>query len=732
MASDRRTIIIGEHKILLPVQPPKREIFFSNKPVADQYWCREHTAYPEEFFAYSPSTKLNAEFTHWDDDHEALLQLSKADTNKLYLIREEEIRRRREGVWFMNHGEPTYLTGDHYFALQWGAMMDFTNPYDGTNYGEFREFQWKVALFMWHCEQDDVCLGGYIIKPKKTGITQLLALFLLNRATMMKQKRFGMMSKTNDDCKDTNMVYLKFALDELPFIFKPEYTDNLSEIKFAKPRIRNTGSKSSQLKQLDNGKGFNTYIKAAATVEKGFDGPKYYWVWIDEFPKIKSTTTPAKVFESSSQTVKLGRKLIGKMWLSSYPPEKDDESFLEGRKVYMDSLMNTVDSHTGQTTSELKAYHISALESGEGSFDRYGKADKKSNEEWLDNRRAQLEKDKPKLQAFIRQYSKNAEEAWRIGGGGGSSFDGIRMGLRLSDLMDDLSAGHLPYVEGNLEWVDGISGRLKGAVRFVPITDREKEEGLSGIWRDYGIKNFENLPANYAPAFNAPYLRNLKDVLERYMPDPNCYFQNATDPTDYALKTDVVVGSKDAIICRSYGHAGIDTLRGEQVTDDLLLVYLDRPENPNDYYEELIKLLFFTGSYVYVENNKPWVRTKMIEDNLHNFLLVKDSNNNIVPFNLHRHKNLPTATTKDTVNELVRVAKVYYVPSRIARMKDERVIDHYMSFDPTQTKKYDAAMCDMSCIRSMDAFSSYKVRMMRTEVEHDAKSIALAYKIIQG
>ena len=35
---------------------------------------------------------------------------------------QEEWDRRENGYWFFNHGVPTYITGDHYFYLQWWSI----------------------------------------------------------------------------------------------------------------------------------------------------------------------------------------------------------------------------------------------------------------------------------------------------------------------------------------------------------------------------------------------------------------------------------------------------------------------------------------------------------------------------------------------------------------------------------------------------------------------------------
>ena len=76
-------------KIQLPKQPKKKDILFSNKKRAEQRWIREDM--PKG--------------------------LSRDTAVDYYDYIEEEFKRRREGLWFMNNGEPTYITGSHYMFI---------------------------------------------------------------------------------------------------------------------------------------------------------------------------------------------------------------------------------------------------------------------------------------------------------------------------------------------------------------------------------------------------------------------------------------------------------------------------------------------------------------------------------------------------------------------------------------------------------------------------------------
>ena len=55
---------------------------------------------------------------------------------------EEEFNRREEGHWFMNNGDPVYITGTHYMYLQW-TKIDIGNP-------DFREANRIFYIFWKH------------------------------------------------------------------------------------------------------------------------------------------------------------------------------------------------------------------------------------------------------------------------------------------------------------------------------------------------------------------------------------------------------------------------------------------------------------------------------------------------------------------------------------------------------------------------------------------------------
>ena len=69
---------------------------------------------------------------------------------------DEEFRRRGEGFWFINNGEPIWITGTHYMYLQW-SKIDVGAP-------DFREANRLFFIFWEACKADKRCYGMCYLK----------------------------------------------------------------------------------------------------------------------------------------------------------------------------------------------------------------------------------------------------------------------------------------------------------------------------------------------------------------------------------------------------------------------------------------------------------------------------------------------------------------------------------------------------------------------------------------
>lgn len=696
----------GEHIYILPELPPKSKILFSAEEKENQYWRRQKDI-PQIFFDYNPLTEIDAASTRYDDDG-LLVSLSVEDTKTLKFFRDREMDRRTNGIWFMNNGTPVYLTGSYYFALQWGAMLDVYDE-DGEPYGKYMEFQRDVFYFLDLVGMDIDCAGGYIIKPKKTGVTQIIALYYADLATRYKGKRMGMGSKTKPDARDTNFVYFKFAIDNLPFIMKPMIgNETLEKMKFSMPRAKSTRSKKSMLNQMDNAKGLNTEVFVGACAEDAYDGPKMFRVWLDEFPKNKNPS-PLEMFIKTSESVKLQDEIVGKLILSSYVPEDDSKGYQEGNEVWNDSKTSTRTEAVNRTKSGLYVHFISVLDSTISKIDKYGKCNSAIVNADIEAKIDQIGKDSRALQAFKRQYPRVESDAWAPGGSGVSTFNVARLSSREVEIDAQLRTGVPLYNEYFLDWKNV---RL-GEVVKIPLEDAEKmagkQAGVFRFYREHWMPGEEH--------YNVPVRKKIKGSDGEIAPSLDTLFCGVTDPTDYVQKEHVLKGSKDAITAFIIDCPALNTLHGERVTGRMCVEYLSRHENPLDYYEDVIKLVLYLGMPIYAEANKPWVITKMFEDKLHNFVLFRNAKHKTIEFYNPDQPQVLTTTVKagtvSTINDYCRAGRIYMKQPQsetdfdtLSFLDSERLIRQLINFDVLDTKIFDAAVCWLLNVLVYETFTA--------------------------
>jgi len=138
-------IEVGGIVIVLPKAPKVRDILFHGLPIADQHWRRVDL--PKEL------SRIRS-MDEW-------AEMPREFREKFRPYIEEEFRRRREGVWFYNRGDATYITGRHYMMLQWG-QLDIGAPY-------YLDFQRDIFLHLAACEADPRCIGQLYTKCRRSG-----------------------------------------------------------------------------------------------------------------------------------------------------------------------------------------------------------------------------------------------------------------------------------------------------------------------------------------------------------------------------------------------------------------------------------------------------------------------------------------------------------------------------------------------------------------------------------
>ena len=439
--TEGQVIELGGLLIVLPDQPPEEEILGYGLDDSVQMW--ERTPMPEEL------SRIKS-MDEW-------LEMPREFRQKFSPYIEEEFRRRRDGVWFFNNGEPTYITGRHYMMLQWTKL--------DIGYPNFLSFQRDIFVHMAACEIDSRCIGQLYTKCRRSGYTNICASVLVDEATQVKDKLLGIQSKTGKDAQEN--IFMKKVVQMFrayPFFFKPIQdgtTNPRMELAFREPSKRITkNNKTSQ-----KGEALNTVINWKNTTNNAYDGEKVHILYLDEAGKWEKPTDIRDAWRIQRTCLIVGRRIVGKALVGSTvnPMDKGGKEYKE---LWADS--NPLERNAnGRTRSGLYRLFIPAYESLEGFFDEYGRPvieDPSSvisgidgddiylgAKTYLKNERAGLKDDPPELNEVTRQFPFTTDEAFR------DSIDGSVFNIgkiyQQIEYNDDLFPN--PVVQGNFMWENG-------------------------------------------------------------------------------------------------------------------------------------------------------------------------------------------------------------------------------------------------------------------------------------
>lgn len=727
-----KDIKIGDHYIQIPEPRRRDEIINIDKKKDDAVWHRQEDI-PKIFYDYGPQTKIYQSATLYDQD-ENLISLSEDDTKLVARYLQRELYRRTYGVHFNNCGEIIWMHNDYYFNLQWGPMIGLTKEW-----GDFRWFQNDFHIHRgWGIHNPHVA-GMFTTKPKKTGITQILAGAYLNEATMQEKKELIMMSKTGPDVHDVNMNFFFYMYDKLPYIMKPnEKKRNLSEIIFGTPTTRISTGAKSKLEQYKGRKikALNTRVSCVNTKESGMDGPKVHRGWVDEYPKTweGSSISPDAIYKKTIETVKVQMDIQGFLDYTSYIPELDDRGFKEAKEIWNKS--KKINPNTARTETEMITHLILVQDAMEGQFLPNGKCDRRKTLHFI-NTAVAAKSESSEKQRLRRQYPTKEADAWGAGGLG-STFDNVRLADIYNEAEKDIMSGVRPYKTGhfiwaNEKWEQG-EPRPKGMFSFVHWVELTDEEIILG--KEDKVKIFHQIPAELHNAVLAKDSRHEDDG--RLCPLKENLNVGSFDPTDYIKKKDVQQGSKNAGHTMNLYSSELDTFFRKPASNIILSEYFFRPDHPDEAYEDLVKEIIFFGKYVIVEANKPWVCTKLIDDGLQHFLLLKKTDGTIGPYRPGDEQHF-VYTTEKVIEDYCRAIALYIVKPRLINstdygmtIKSLQTLQQLMDFDPLNTKKYDLAVSFGYCLLGLRAFSIFRNEWLGEDGNYNADTLKVAMAEIQN
>jgi len=420
---------------------------------------------------------------------------------KYYDYINKEFVRREEGFWYYNKGIPTYITGTHYMYLQWTKI--------DVGHADFRESNRLFHIFWEACKSDSRSYGMCYLKNRRSGFSFMASSDTVNQATISRDSRFGILSKSGADAKKMFTDKVVPISINYPFFFKP-IQDGMerpkTELSYKVPSKRLT---RNSIKETDEDiqEGLDTTIDWKNTGDNSYDGEKLKLLVHDESGKWERPDNILNNWRVTKTTLRLGRRIVGKcmMGSTSNALDKGGENF---KKLYEASDVNKR-NRNGQTSSGLYSLFIPMEWNYEGYIDSYGfpvfdtpkKPIKGIDGEEIDigvishweNEVEGLKDDQDGLNEYYRQFPRTEKHAFRDEAK--ESLFNLTKIYEQIDYNEDLRNTNV-VTQGSFQWENGIKDTR---VLFIP----NKNGRFLVSWvppvalqNRYNIKNNIKYPGN--------------------------------------------------------------------------------------------------------------------------------------------------------------------------------------------------------------------------------------------
>ena len=492
---------------------------------------------------------------------------------------EDEFDRREQGYWFMNNGIPTYITGTHYMYLQW-TKIDVGNP-------DFREANRIFYIFWEASKADKRSFGICYLKIRRSGFSFMSSCEGVNQATITKDSRIGILSKTGSDAKKMFTDKVVPISNNYPFFFKP-IQDGMdkpkTELAYRVPASKITKKNMHTLAD-DELEGLDTTIDWKNTGDNSYDGEKLQLLLHDESGKWERPDNILNNWRVTKTCLRLGSKVIGKcmMGSTSNALNKGGANF---KSLYEDSFPEKRNAN-GQTKSGLYCLFIPMEWNFEGYIDRYGMPvlntpikpivgiDGEDISigaiDYWSNEVESLSQDPDALNEFYRQFPRTESHAFRDESK--QSLFNLTKIYQQVDYNDSLIIEH-HTTQGSFQWQDGV-------------------KDTKVIW--HPNKNGRFL-VTWTPG---PGLQN-RIITERGQKKPGNEHIGSFGCDSYDI-SGVVVGKGSNGALHGLTKFNMD----DAPSNEFFLEYIARPQTAEIFFEEVLMACIFYGMPILCENNKP-------------------------------------------------------------------------------------------------------------------------------
>lgn len=641
--------------ITMPPAPPLEEMGNYGLPLSEQKFKR--TLLPEVFRSIQRDDSGQPVWTK---------------EQRRFIIREGF--RRIHGYWFLCKGQPTYITGNHYFELNyWNIPLD-----QGIGLKEYRDKDRRVHIFFEEClgraydySDNDYyqtygkykrlgwkqpnCYGALYMKPRRDGATHRSNSIHFNTISTEYGATGGMQSKKGTDAKKV-FTFLVNSWRRVPEFFQPIFDGNTApkgSLRFFEPA---TSSVKDRGIKEDNS--LNSEITYENTVEEAYDGQGLRFYHGNEFGKTTEMNV-SDCWDIVRECLTLGKKIRGKSLIETTVEEMEKKGGKHFKDIWDNSDHKSLNQN-GRTSSGLWRLFIPAYDGLEGFIDEYGYSMIEEAKQFLlNNRQGYIDKqDFKKLASYKRKYPFTEKESFSVSADD-CLYSREKLEARIQELIQEQSLGlyWLRIKRGNLEWENGI-------------------KDTRVVWQPDPDGRFEMA---YLPPKDEQ--NNLTTYRGFVAPNNTAKYVIGADP----MKFGGSAGSKMAF----YVHKKYNILdEGKWHNDQLVLQYLKRPELAEVAYEDLIKTCWFFGAEALIENQTYTCIKYLMNREKGNFIMDRPDST------ITKYTNTITegiAASKPVHQQIVEVT-AEHIYNRCDTVPFLELLQDWLDFDVNNTQKFDPSM----------------------------------------
>ena len=616
-----------------------------------------------------------------------------------------EFDRRDNGYWFMCNGVPTYITGTHYIYLNW-TKIDVGSP-------DFRQAN-RIFYYFWEaCKADSRSYGMCYLKNRRSGFSFMASCETVNQATITKDARFGILSKSGADAKKMFTDKVVPISINYPFFFKPIQSGEerpKTELSYSKPSRKLTRKAIAEGEDDTLGPGLDTTIDWKNTGDNSYDGEKLRLLVHDESGKWEKPNNILNNWRVTKTCLRLGSKIVGKcmMGSTSNALDKGGDNF---KSLYYDSDLTTCKrNRNGQTPSGLYALFLPMEWGYEGFIDAYG------------------------FPVF------NTPEEPVKGIDGELIYNGV-----------------IEHWENEVDGLKHNSDGLNEYYRQFPRSEKHafRDEALNSLFNLTKIyeqidHNEEMTREGYVTQGSFQWKNGIKDTEVEFKPNKNGRFFLSWIPpkemqNQYVIKDGVKHPANSvygAFGCDSYDISGVVggggskgalhglttwTMDPKVPNSQFILEYVARPQTAEMMFEDVLMALVFYGMPLLAENNKPRLLYHLKRRGYRGYSLNRPDKL-IGQLSVTERELGGIPNTSEDIRQAHAAAIESYVESHVGvvdehtgdhgRMYFQRTLEDWARFDITKRTAHDASISSGLAIMAVQKHL-YAPRSARTTKKVD-------------